>query len=171
MGGDDMASASIQDLLRDRAGCLLSETECPLRAGCPGNGAAWAVTWARGSCPAVAAQCRGEQCSALAGALGDAYRAEAAGLHAIHGEVEVVADPVGLSAVALVRAGAVDFDRHLVLGVPVVLVVRLAAKRAGCLAPRLGQAVCALDVPDVVTDRREASRSTAITCRAPRLRG
>ena len=92
--------------------------------------------------------------SALAGTLGDAHGAEPVGLRGVHGEVEIVAALVRLGAVALVISGSVDLDRHQVLGVPVVLVVRPAAERAARLALRRGQAVRPLDVPDVAAFKR-----------------
>jgi len=116
----------------------------------------------RDSGPAVAAQRGGDERGAVANALGDAHGAEPEGLHGVRREVEVVAVPVRRGAVALVVSRPVNLDGHPVLGVPVVLVVRSAAKLPAGLALRVRQAVRALDVSDVAAFQRGVDTVTGV---------
>src|ERR1700757_4769631 len=95
---------------------------CGLCGKCPGDGTAGTVAWVRDPGPAVAAERDGDEGGALAGALGDAHRAEAEGLRSIRREVQVVAVFVRRGAVALVVSRPVNLNGHAVPGVPVVLV-------------------------------------------------
>jgi uncharacterized membrane protein YoaK (UPF0700 family) len=96
--------------------------------------------------PAPAAQGGRDHGRAFAGTLGDLHGAEPVGLRRIDGEVEVIAALILAHLIVLVVGRSVEFHADAVVGVPVVLVMSLAADGPPCLALRLGQSMCTFDV-------------------------
>ena len=83
------------------------------------------------------------------------HGAEPVGLRRIDGEVEVIAALILTHLIVLVVGRSVEFHADAVVGVPVVLVMSLVADGPACLALRLGQSMCTLDVARIPALKRE----------------
>ena len=107
--------------------------------------------------PASAAQGRRHHGSAFAGTFGDLHGAEPIGLRCVDSKVEVVAAFILTHLVVLVVGRSIEFHADAVVGVPIVLVMSLAADTPACLALRFGQSMRTLDVAGVPPFEREIS--------------
>ena len=93
--------------------------------------------------------------------FGDVDEGEAISLSGIDREVDVVPVLVTPYLLGTVIGGAVELDADSVFGVPVVLVMGLAADSAACLTLGRGQTVSAFDVSGVAPFQREVDAASA----------